>query len=64
MYIYMYMYIYIHVYQSPLFEVVPRTTQDLRRRTEITPVKDSHTRIKKPLLSLILLPTYVTPLRN
>jgi hypothetical protein len=41
------MYIYIHVYQSPLFEVVPRTTQDLRRRTEITPVEDSHTRIKK-----------------
>jgi hypothetical protein len=24
----------------------PRTTWDLRRRTDITPVKDSHTRIK------------------
>jgi hypothetical protein len=56
-YIYMYMYMYVYVctvcivcvhciYQSPSFKVVPRAAQDLRRRTEITPVKDSHTRIK------------------
>jgi hypothetical protein len=32
--------------QSPCFEVDPRSRQDLRRRTEIMPVKDSHTRIK------------------
>jgi hypothetical protein len=36
---------YIYIYQSPCFKVVPRAPQDLRRRTEITPVKDSHTRI-------------------
>jgi hypothetical protein len=28
------------------FKGEPRTPQDLRRRTEIMPVKDSHTRIK------------------
>jgi hypothetical protein len=39
-----YIYIYI-LYQPPLFEFDPSTTQDLRRRTEIIPVKDSHTRI-------------------
>jgi hypothetical protein len=32
--------------QSPSFEMVPREPKDLRRRTEIIPVKDSHTRIK------------------
>jgi hypothetical protein len=32
------------------FKGDPRETKDLRRRTEITPVKDSHTRIK-PLAS-------------
>jgi hypothetical protein len=32
--------------QPPSFEVDHRTTKDLRRRTEIIPVKDSHTRIK------------------
>jgi hypothetical protein len=37
-------------FQSPSFQVVPGTTQDLRRRTEIIPVKDSHTRTRiKPL---------------
>jgi hypothetical protein len=40
------MYIYIYIYQSPSFEVDPFGPQDLRRRTEIIPVKDSHTRIK------------------
>ena len=39
----MYIYIYISV---PLIQGGPRDTQDLRRRTEIMPVKDSHTRIK------------------
>jgi hypothetical protein len=33
-------------YQSPCFEVDRRCTQDLGRRTEITPVQDSHTRIE------------------
>jgi hypothetical protein len=33
-------------YQPPSFEVDHRETQDLRRQTEIIPVKDSHTRIK------------------
>jgi hypothetical protein len=33
-------------YQPPSFEVVHRETQDLRRRTEIIPVKESHTRIE------------------
>ena len=33
-------------HQSPCFKAVPRTTQDLRRRIEIIPVKGSHTRIK------------------
>jgi hypothetical protein len=32
--------------QSPFFKVEAGTTQDLRRRTEITPVKHSHTRMK------------------
>jgi hypothetical protein len=32
--------------QPPSFELYPRTTRDLRRRTEIMPVKGSHTRIK------------------
>jgi hypothetical protein len=32
--------------QPPCFKGGPSTTQDLRRRTEITPAKDSHTRIK------------------
>jgi hypothetical protein len=31
--------------QSPSFKGDPSTTWDLRRRTEIIPVKDSHTRI-------------------
>jgi hypothetical protein len=34
------------IYQPPSFEVDHRDTWDLRRRTEIIPVKDSHTRIK------------------
>jgi hypothetical protein len=34
------------VHQSPSFEVDHRAVWDLRRRTEMTPVKDSHTRIK------------------
>jgi hypothetical protein len=33
-------------YQSPPFEFGHREPKDLRRRTEIIPVKDSHTRIK------------------
>jgi hypothetical protein len=33
-------------HSSPPFKINPSTTQDLRRRTEIMPVKDSHTRIK------------------
>ena len=37
---------HIIIYQSPSFEVEPGTTQDPRRRTEIIPVKDPHTRIK------------------
>jgi hypothetical protein len=38
--------------QPPWFKMYPSTTQDLTRRTEITPVKDSHTRIKPlPLAS-------------
>jgi hypothetical protein len=32
--------------QSPCFEFDPREAWDVKRRTEITPVKDSHTRIK------------------
>jgi hypothetical protein len=32
--------------QSPSFELYLREPADLRRRTEIIPVKDSHTRIK------------------
>jgi hypothetical protein len=36
---------YIIIYQPPSFEVDHRGPQDLRRRTEIIPVKDSHTRI-------------------
>jgi hypothetical protein len=37
----------LHIlYQSPSFEVDHRDTWDLRRRTEIIPVKDCHTRIK------------------
>ena len=35
-----------NIYQSPCFEFKPRGTWDLRRQTEIIPVKDSHTRIK------------------
>jgi hypothetical protein len=39
--------VYIYtVYQSPPFEMYLREPKDLRRRTEIIPVKDSHTRIK------------------
>ena len=34
------------VCQSPSFKGAPGDAWDLRRRTEITPVKDSHTRIK------------------
>jgi hypothetical protein len=37
---------YVEAYQSPSFKGGLRATWDLRRRTEITPVKDSHTRIK------------------
>jgi hypothetical protein len=49
---YIYIYIYIYIYQSPSFKIGPRDTGDLRRRTEIMPVKDSHTRIKPlPLAS-------------
>jgi hypothetical protein len=33
-------------FQSPSFKTGPRTTQDLRGRTEIIPVEDPHTRIK------------------
>ena len=33
-------------FQSPSFKGGLRYPQDLRRRTEIIPVKDSHTRIK------------------
>jgi hypothetical protein len=33
-------------HQSPSFEINPLERKDLRRRTEIIPVKDSHTRIK------------------
>jgi hypothetical protein len=33
------------LYQPPSFKVNARATWDLRRRTEIMPVKDSHTRI-------------------
>jgi hypothetical protein len=39
------MYINI-IYQSTCFEVNLREAQDLRRRSEIIPVKDPHTRIK------------------
>ena len=35
-----------YIYQSPCFKNEPGATWDLRRRTEIIPVKDSHTRIK------------------
>jgi hypothetical protein len=35
-----------HANQPPSFEFDHRETWDLRRRTEIIPVKDSHTRIK------------------
>ena len=34
------------IYQSPPFKGNHRTWQDLRRRTEIIPFKDSYTRIK------------------
>jgi hypothetical protein len=34
------------ILQSPSFKVDPRGPWDLRRRTEIIPVKDFHTRIK------------------
>jgi hypothetical protein len=40
-----------YTYQSPPFEVDLREPQDLRRRTEITPVKDSQTRIKSLALA-------------
>jgi hypothetical protein len=33
-------------YQPPSFKTDPRKAQDLRRRTEVMPVKDPHTRIK------------------
>jgi hypothetical protein len=36
----------MYVCQSPYFKVDPSTTQNLRRRIEIIPVKDFHTRIK------------------
>ena len=36
----------ININQSPSFKGGLRGPQDLRRRTEIIPVKDSHTRIK------------------
>jgi hypothetical protein len=45
-YIHIYIYIYIYIYHSPWFELNARGPQDLRRRTEIIPVKDPHTRIK------------------
>jgi hypothetical protein len=35
-----------NIYQSLSFNGDLRETQDLRRRTEIMPVKDPHTRIK------------------
>jgi hypothetical protein len=38
-------------YQSPCFKGDHRAPQDLRRRTEIIPVKDSHTRIKPSALA-------------
>ena len=45
-------YIYICIcYQPPSFEMYLRETQGLRRRTEITPVKDSHTRIQRLALT-------------
>jgi hypothetical protein len=37
--------------QPPPFKGDPRTTQDLRRRTEIMPGQDSHTRIKPLILA-------------
>jgi hypothetical protein len=41
------LYIVIYgIYQPPSFKTGPSTTWDLRRRTEIIPVTDSHTRIK------------------
>jgi hypothetical protein len=42
-YIYIHIYIYIYIYQYPSFKVDHRAAWDLRRRTEIIPVKDSHT---------------------
>ena len=42
----LYAYDYDMIYQPPSFKVDLRGPQDLRRRTEIIPVKDSHTRIK------------------
>jgi hypothetical protein len=38
--------IMLYIYQPLSFKGDPRETQDLRRRTEIIPVKDPHTRIK------------------
>jgi hypothetical protein len=35
----------VYIYQSPSFKGEPGGPWDLRRRTEIIPVKDSHTRI-------------------
>jgi hypothetical protein len=36
----------MYIYQSLSFKGGNRATKDLRRRTEIIPVKDSHTRIQ------------------
>jgi hypothetical protein len=44
--IYTYIYIYIYQPRSFKFKGAPGDAWDLRRRTEIIPVKDSHTRIK------------------
>jgi hypothetical protein len=38
--------VYIYICQSPLFTADLRGPQDLRRRTEIIPVKYAHTSIK------------------
>jgi hypothetical protein len=48
--------------QSPCFEVDHRDAWELRRRTEIMPVKDSHTRINSPLVLLANYPILIHPL--